>query len=117
MYSNKQIEIKAGLVNYIGAIMQASKYSDINMIKHETVALLLEEVSTICKDSDKDNNFNLYACKPILRLTVNILNERKKVLKTLDNNSIISPIEVSNQIQAYNQAITIINNLIENTNL
>lgn len=113
MYSNNQYEIKAGLVNYIGAIMQSSLLKDDNAIKHETVALLLEEVSTISKN--EDDKFNLYACKPILRLTVNIINERINELKFL--NECENSLEITKTIQFYNQSIAVLNSLINNTKL
>lgn len=110
MYSNNQVQIRAGLVNYIGALLASSQLEDDRAKKHNVAAILLEESATLCKDND--NNFDMFACKPILRLTVNILTERVSLLKKLPDE-----IDVSVQIKSYEYAINTLNNLIENTKL
>lgn len=87
-YSNDLVQIRAGLVNYIGAMLSASKYEDDYVKKHETVAILSEEMSKICKDNSDD--YEMYVCKPLLRLVSNIAKNRFRILDELGNaNSII----------------------------
>ena len=87
-YSNDLATIRAGLVNYIGAMLSASEYEDDYIKKHKTVAILSEEMSKICKDNY--NDYEMYVCKPVLRLVSNIAKNRFKILDELGNaNNII----------------------------
>lgn len=83
MYSNDQNEIRCGLVNYIGAILNSSPYDNPKAIKHNTVAVLLEEAMKLCKD--QDGIFDMYTCKPFLRATLNIIKQRYNELTSLPN--------------------------------
>ena len=87
-YSNDLATIRAGLVNYIGAMLSASEQEDDYIKKHKTVAILSEEMSKICKDNS--NDYEMYVCKPVLRLVSNIAKNRFKILDELGNaNNII----------------------------
>lgn len=87
-YSNDLVQIRAGLVNYIGAMLSASKYEDDYVKKHETVAIISEEMSKICKDDSDD--YEMYVCKPLLRLVSNIAKNRFRILDELGNTNNIA---------------------------
>lgn len=98
MYSNDQTQIKAGLVNYIGAMISSSKYNDDRAARHDVNALLCEEILNLCKD--KDDLYDLFICKPIFRTVINILRQRINCLKDYQQDVLIKE-----KINSYNLII------------
>lgn len=109
-YSNDQTEIRAGLVNYIGAMINASPYDNPDVIKHNVIAILLEEAMNLAKD--ENGHFNMYACKPILRLTSGIAKQRHNLLSDISDST-----NVKKQLSDYQQIVTILDEIIKNTQL
>ena len=110
MYSNDQQQIRAGLVNYIGAMLTASKFENDKAKKHSVVAILLEEAMHICKD--ENGEFDMFACKPIFRLVEGIAKQRLALLSALPKTE-----EVSKQIEVYKFMTKELSDIIENTRL
>lgn len=93
-YSNDQTQIRAGLVNYIGAMLSSSKFDNEKAVKHSVVAILLEEAAALCKDND--GLFDMYTCKPALRLVSGIAKQRINLLSDLPRTP-----EVLDQVVSY----------------
>lgn len=108
MYSNDQTQIRAGLINYIGAMLQASKYDNEKAVKHSVVAILLEETAKLCKDIDGE--FDMFISKPVLRLTSGITKQRQSLLSVLPQTQ-----EVSETLKAYKLVQTELDNILKNT--
>ena len=111
MHSNDQAQVRAGLVNYIGAMLSASKFENDKAIKHSVVAILLEEAVKLCKD--KDGYFDMYVSKPALRLTSSIAKQRCDLMDNLPSKT---P-EIQEQIEAYGIIKSELNKILENTKL
>lgn len=109
-YSNDQTQIRAGLVNYIGAMLSSSKFDNEKAIKHSVVAILLEEAATLCKD--QDGLFDMYTCKPILRLVSGITKQRINLLSDLPKTP-----DVVGQIESYKFITESLDKILENTKL
>ena len=86
-------EVKTGLVQFMGAILADSQY-DSPVTKQLICAALLEEVLNMVKIEDK---YELYACKPVLRATLLILEQRKQ--EYLENISSETAPEITHQIR------------------
>lgn len=109
-YSNDQTQIRAGLVNYIGALLSASKFENEKATRHTVVALLLEEAMKLCKDND--GYFDMYVCKPALRMTSSIARQRVNLMDSLPKTS-----DVVSQIKTYKFINEELDRIIENTKL
>lgn len=109
-YSNDQTQIRAGLVNYIGAMLSASIYDNDQAKKHNVVAILEEEAAKLCKDND--GHFDMYASKPVLRLVAGIAKQRVNLLSDLPKTP-----EVLKQIETYKFISNELNEIVENTKL
>jgi hypothetical protein len=72
-YSNDQTQIRAGLVNYIGALLKSSPFLE-RAACQNIVSILSEEALRI--SSDKDGVVDLYIAKPVIRSLIFILNQR-----------------------------------------
>lgn len=110
MYSNDLFTIKAGLTNYVGAMLKASPLDNDKAKKHSVVATLLEEAMQLCKDDT--GTYDMFVCKPILRLNANIIQQRIKMLEELSPDP-----EVIEQVNSYKFIYNEINKIIENTKL
>lgn len=110
MYSNNIEQIRAGLVNYIGAMLTSSNLEDDRAKKHSVVAILLEEAMNLAKD--ENGNHDIYVCKPALRLTANIARERKKLLDEFADG-----IQAPKQSNAYHIIEQELNKLLETIKL
>jgi Mor family transcriptional regulator len=109
-YSNDQIEIRAGLVNYIGAMLKASPYENDRAKKHNVVSILLEEAMKLSKDSNGE--FDIYVCKPIFRLVSGIAKQRSDLMSNCNLGQ-----EGEKLIQKYNSVSNNLNEIVKNTNL
>ena len=94
----KMVEIRSGLVQYIGAMLEGTMYEE-NAAKQIACASLLEEAINICTYTDDNNTdkINLFAAKPILRASIIVLKQRKsdydEYLNTVEDE------EMKNQIK------------------
>lgn len=113
--NQKIAEIRAGLVQYIGAMLDNTIYKD-NAAKQIVCASLLEEAINVCTSIDENNvtKINLFAAKPILRAAVIILKQRKSDYD--EYLSTIEDIEMQNQIKnvtlVLDESIKLIDNII-----
>lgn len=110
MYSNDQTQIRAGLVNYIGALLSSSKFENEKATRHSVVALLLEEAMKLCKDND--GYFDMYVSKPALRLTSSIAKQRVNLMNDLPKTP-----DVVSQIKTYKFINEELDRIIQNTNI
>lgn len=109
MLNEVQNETRLSFSNFIGAMISSSSLADEKAIKHEIIAVLLEEslkISTI------DGQYDLFAIKPIFRAVINILNQRIKLMAELPLTD-----EVSNTIKVYKEIVKQLNSLLEKINL
>lgn len=109
MYSNDQAQIRAGLVNYIGAMLKSSKFDNEKAVRHSVVAILLEEAAMLCKDNE--GTFDVFISKPILRLTSGIAKQRYNVLSSTENKT---P-EMILLMEKYNTIVEFLDEIIKNT--
>lgn len=109
MYSNDQAQIRAGLVNYIGAMIKSSKFENEKAIRHSVVAILLEEAAKLCKDDE--GTFDIFISKPILRLSSGIAKQRYNILSSTENKI---P-EMFLQMDKYNTIVELLDEIIKNT--
>lgn len=64
MYSNDTTQIRAGMVNFIGALLNASKIPP-KGARQDVSAILIEEALKLAKD--ETNVYDFYVLKPLLR--------------------------------------------------
>lgn len=95
-YSNDQVQIRQGLVNYIGALLKASPFSG-KAARQGVASILIEESLKIAQDDE--GLIDLYVAKPLLRATVHTLKQRCVELSKLP-----AP-EAKKKIQDYEVAI------------
>jgi len=86
MYTNDQMQIRSGLVNYIGALMQSS-VDDAPTSKQQVISILIEEAIKLSQD--EDSLCDMHAIKPILRSVTFIFEQRKKALSELPQDKFI----------------------------
>ena len=96
--NQKMTEIRAGLVQYIGAMLDNTIYKD-SAAKQIVCASLLEEAINVCTSVDENNvtKINLFAAKPILRAAIIILKQRKSDYDEYLNT--VKDVEMQNQIK------------------
>lgn len=104
MYSNDEVQIRQGLVSYIGAILSASPLEGRQARQH-VVAILIEEALKLAK---QDNGLDIYALKPLLRGTLFVLKHRLSELSGLPRTK-----EIEKVIKDYESTIAHITTLIE----
>ena len=95
-------QLKIGFENFIGTMVcLAEDVQD----KQDIVALLLESALTISKDENGDRD--LHALKPFYRVVVNLLNERIRILSTVQSTS------ATKQIKEFQLSIKILNDYLK----
>lgn len=107
-YSNDPNQIRAGLTNFIGALVNAS-HTPIKDSKQQVIAVLIEEALKIMQSEREDKVIDMYLSKPLLRATkifyeqriAEIEKIRKHDTKTADEN-----------IKRYKQSIFLIEELL-----
>lgn len=113
--NQKITEIRAGLVQYIGAMLDNTIYKD-SAAKQIVCASLLEEAINVCTSTDENNitKINLFAAKPILRAAIIILKQRKSDYDEYLNT--VKDVEMQNQIKnvtlVLDESIKLIDNII-----
>ncbi len=112
MYSNDSTQIQNGMVNYIGALISASKLPP-KAARHDIVATLIEESLKLAEDMNT-NEYDLYILKPLLRANVIIFEQQ---INKLNNGIKTLPKEISDnlseQIQSYENLISIIKSMLK----
>lgn len=96
MYSNDQTQIRNGLINYIGSLLNSSCF-DGKAAKQNVVSILIEEAMKLSQN--EDGKFDMYALKPLLRGTNVLLEQRINELSKLPKNISVKPIEDYNFIK------------------
>lgn len=103
MYSNDLTQIRTGLVNYIGAMLKATKLE--GKAANQTVAATLVE-EALKLTQVESSVCDLYVAKPILRANIFLLNQRcselKKLMSTLDGEVKIT---VATKIKRYEEIV------------
>lgn len=83
---NDIAQIRSGMVNYIGALINAS-IDDPKISKHKISSILLEEVLKLAKDNDV---YDFYILKPLFRANIIIFKNKieaiNKDLEVLPDN-------------------------------
>jgi hypothetical protein len=105
MYSNDQTQIRAGMVNYIGALIKSSSFEG-RAAKQSVVAVLIEEALKLAKSEDQ--TVDLYVLKPMIRGMVFTLNQRVKELSKLPKNQ-----ESDSLINEYKTIISTFDKLLD----
>jgi hypothetical protein len=83
MYSNDQTQIRAGLVNYLGALLKSSNFEG-KAGKQEVVAIFIEEAMKLAQDENKI--LDMYVMKPMIKGMVFMLQQRIQELSKLPKN-------------------------------
>jgi hypothetical protein len=113
--NQKMAEIRSGLVQYIGAMLDNTMYKN-NAAKQIVCASLLEEAINVCTITDENNitKINLFAAKPILRSAVIILKQRKsdydEYAGTINDEEMLN--QVKNVILVLDESIKLIDSII-----
>lgn len=107
MYSNDQVQIRQGLVSYIGAIIKSSPHEG-RAAQQSAAAILVEEALKIAQDGEE---LDYYVLKPILRGAVFAINHRIRELSELPATQ-----EVKNTIKDYKTVVTRLERLINSIN-
>jgi hypothetical protein len=82
-YSNDQTQIRAGLVNYIGALIASSKFEN-KAAKQAVTSILAEETLKLAQD--ENGIIDLYTVKPMIRAVIFIFKQRIQELSKLPRN-------------------------------
>lgn len=92
MYSNDSTQIRAGMVNFIGALLNASKLPP-RGAKQDVSAMLIEEAIKLAKD--ENNVYDLYVLKPLLRANKLIFENH---IREIDNDAKHLPKEIRDEL-------------------
>jgi hypothetical protein len=103
-YSNDQIQIRSGLVNYIGALLKSSPFEG-RAGKQNVSALLVEE--TLKLALDENNTIDLYTVKPLIRGMVLVCKQRIVELSKIQKNT-----TVDEQINKYKSIIILLEDIV-----
>lgn len=104
MYTTNPDQLRQGLVNYIGAMVESSPLTG-NKARHAISAVLVEEA---LKMATTDDDFDFFVAKPILRGAVYSLDKRIEALLLLPEND-----EVKVAIKSYRTIVSRLNNLLD----
>lgn len=92
MYSNDSTQIRAGMVNFIGALLNASKLPA-KGARQDVSAILIEESLKLAKD--ENNVYDFYVLKPLLRANKFIFENH---IREIDNDAKSLPKELREQL-------------------
>jgi hypothetical protein len=108
MYSNDMIQIRAGLVNYIGAMIKASQLEgkEANQV---IAAALIEEALKLSQL--EGNSCDLFVLKPLLRANIFVLKQRCKELFKIESIGSDSKIAIATTIKRYEEIIQTYENI------
>lgn len=105
MDSNNKEQIRIGLTNFLGALIN-SMDAPKKEISQEVVAILQEESLRLIKE--EDNKCNLYIAKPLFKALIYIFSNRVNELQN-ENNDIFNE-----SINDYKKYIKMLNTFISN---
>ena len=108
--TDEQIQIRNAFINFIGAMLNSSKFNNEQATKHSIVACLLEEIVPLCKKNDE--HYDLFIIKPLIRILIDIFNDRITLLLPYKDE-----IEVSKQINKYFEIIDELNKILKNVRI
>lgn len=94
MYSNDTTQIRSGMVNYVGALLGASKLPP-RAARHDVSAMLIEEAVKLAQGEDK--NYDMYILKPLLRSIKYIFNNH---IDQIDNDMKQLPYDLRSEMEA-----------------
>lgn len=103
-YSNDITQIRAGLVNYIGAMLKTMNYTE-RANKQLASSVMIEESMTLAQG--EDGVYDPYVLKPMIRGMILLLKQRCEELSKLPKNE-----QVTAQIAEYTSAISTLENLV-----
>ena len=110
MEQNQLEQTRAGLVNFIGALISVSPFEEKNA-RHDVSAILIEEALKLSQEKD---SYDLFVLKPLLRGLLVVLNNR---LEKYENTNDKIPENLLQQLQdtreKYRNCIFVINQLLE----
>ena len=106
MYSNDLTQIRAGLVNYIGACVAASPFEG-KAARHAVVSVMTEEILKLSQEKAGEP-FDLYTLKPFFRGASLVIKQRKAELEKLPQSQEVKA-KISEYEQLANQLDDIIN--------
>lgn len=92
MYSNDTTQIRTGMVNFIGALLNASKIPP-RGARQDVSAILIEESLKLAKD--ENNVYDLYVLKPLLRANKLVFESH---IREIDNDAKSLPKELREQL-------------------
>ena len=109
MYSNDYNQIRSGLTNYIGSMINACPYEGMKASRQYVAATLIEEAMKII-DGDKETP-DMYVAKPLLRANIILINKRINELAKLPQVA-----QVKEKIQEYKKCANYLTEIVNNTN-
>lgn len=107
--NNEIVQLRADMVNFIGAIINASQDTP-RITKHKVSSILLEETLNLAKD---ENIYDFFILKPLFRANIIVFqNKLEAINKDLEE----LPDELSQQLKekqkSYSNIIQMMNNLL-----
>jgi hypothetical protein len=103
-YSNDQTQIRAGLVNYIGALIQSSHFED-RAARQEVASILIEEALKLAQD--EKGIIDMFTVKPLLRGCTLVFEQRINELSKLPKNT-----QVEKLIEGYKKLADTIKEIV-----
>lgn len=104
-YSNEQASIKAGLVNYIGALLASSPFEG-TAARHNVVSALAEQVLKL--GYSEDETVDMHALKPLFRASNIAIAKKCAELQKED------PDKNRNTLEQYKDVLMSMKDLIDN---
>lgn len=104
-YSNDPTQIRNGMVNFVGAMLNSMKNSD-RANKQTVASVMIEEALKLSQN--EEGMYDLYVLKPMLRGVMLVFNQRCIELKKLPKTS-----ESLAQIQEYQSVIDTFDKLVK----
>lgn len=77
-YSNDTTQIRQGMVNYVGALIKASKFPP-KGARQDVSAILIEEALKLARTDD--GQYDMYVLKPLLRAVETVSQNRAHALE------------------------------------
>lgn len=112
MYSNNVMDISNGMLNYVGALLEASNLPE-RLTKQTINATMVKEVLKLSEKEDK--TYDTFIAKPLFVSTAILIQARieelQKECETLPND--FKPF-MQQQIGSYASILTGLNNIIKN---
>lgn len=106
IYSNDTQQIRNGLVNYIGSLLNASPFKG-KAAKQHVIGSVVEEALKMA--INEDGTVDMYSAKPFFRASKIIFEKRISELQNLPSTG-----AVKSQLVDYKHTINMLNNLIDN---